>query len=124
MRVRGLLLGNSLVCDLRFLAQGLLGFLQLFLGLLAGGDILQRADMFDRLATLIEDHFADLDEVAQFLKSGRVDVALTYDMYLDNDLRYEPLIEAVMVGFSDLKSISFTSPGRVIAERKPEPAAD
>ncbi len=31
---------------------------------------------------------------------------------------YEPLIEAVMVGFADGKSISFTSPGRALVERK------
>jgi hypothetical protein len=31
---------------------------------------------------------------------------------------YEPLIEAVMVGFSDANSISFTSPGRALIERK------
>jgi len=31
---------------------------------------------------------------------------------------YEPLIEAVMVGFSGPKSISFTSPGRALIERK------
>ena len=31
---------------------------------------------------------------------------------------YEPLIEAVMVGFADAKSISFTSPGRALIERK------
>ena len=30
---------------------------------------------------------------------------------------YEPLIEAVMVGFSDAKSISFTSPGRALIKR-------
>ena len=30
---------------------------------------------------------------------------------------YEPLIEAVMVGFADAKSISFTSPGRALIER-------
>jgi hypothetical protein len=31
---------------------------------------------------------------------------------------YEPLIEAVMVGFADAKSISFTSPGRALIARK------
>ena len=31
---------------------------------------------------------------------------------------YEPLIEAVMVGFADANSISFTSPGRALIERK------
>ena len=31
---------------------------------------------------------------------------------------YEPLIEAVMVGFSGAKSISFTSPGRALIARK------
>lgn len=30
---------------------------------------------------------------------------------------YEPLIEAVMVGFADAKSISFTSPGRALIKR-------
>jgi hypothetical protein len=30
---------------------------------------------------------------------------------------YEPLIEAVMVGFADAKSISFTSPGRALIQR-------
>ena len=30
---------------------------------------------------------------------------------------YEPLIEAIMVGFSDAKSISFTSPGRALIQR-------
>ena len=31
---------------------------------------------------------------------------------------YEPLIDAVMVGFAGSNSISFTSPGRVLTERK------
>lgn len=31
---------------------------------------------------------------------------------------YEPLVEAVMVGFADTKSISFTSPGRALIARK------
>lgn len=31
---------------------------------------------------------------------------------------YEPLIEAIMIGFSDGKSISFTSPGRALIKRK------
>lgn len=31
---------------------------------------------------------------------------------------YEPLIEAVMVGFSDANSVSFTSPGRALIERQ------
>ncbi len=31
---------------------------------------------------------------------------------------YEPLIEAVMVGFADANSISFTSPGRALVERQ------
>ena len=31
---------------------------------------------------------------------------------------YEPLIEAVMVGFAGTKSISFTSPGRALIERR------
>jgi hypothetical protein len=35
-----------------------------------------------------------------------------------DEVVYEPLIEAVMVGFSDSKSISFTSPGRALVERK------
>ena len=31
---------------------------------------------------------------------------------------YEPLIEAVMVGFADANSIAFTSPGRALVERQ------
>jgi hypothetical protein len=31
---------------------------------------------------------------------------------------YEPLIEAIMVGFSNANSISFTSPGRALIKRK------
>jgi len=31
---------------------------------------------------------------------------------------YEPLIEAIMVGFSEGNSISFTSPGRALIKRK------
>lgn len=38
-------------------------------------------------------HEGDLGEITQFLKNGSVDIALTYDMALDNDLKYEPLIE-------------------------------
>ena len=34
------------------------------------------------------------------------------------ELVYEPLIEAIMVGFSDSNSISFTSPGRALVKRK------
>ena len=34
---------------------------------------------------------------------------------------HEPLIEAVMVGFADANSISFTSPGRTLIERKKGP---
>lgn len=35
-----------------------------------------------------------------------------------NEPVYEPLIEAVMVGFADANSISFTSSGRALIERK------
>ena len=35
-----------------------------------------------------------------------------------NESVYEPLIEAVMVGFADANSISFTSPGRALIERR------
>ena len=31
---------------------------------------------------------------------------------------YEPMVEAVMVGFSDSRSVSFTSPGRALVERR------
>lgn len=36
---------------------------------------------------------------------------------------YEPLIEAVMIGFAGPKGISFTSPGRVLADRSTKPDA-
>lgn len=35
-----------------------------------------------------------------------------------DEVVYEPLVEAVMVGFSDSKSISFTSPGRALVKSK------
>ena len=37
-------------------------------------------------------HEADLSDIARLLLEGTIDVALTYDMYLDRNLRFEPLV--------------------------------
>lgn len=46
-------------------------------------------------------HEGDLVEVLGFLKSGVADVAITYDMYMDNTVTFEPLTDlAIQVGLS------------------------
>lgn len=40
----------------------------------------------------IQIHEADLADIARLLLEGTIDVALTYDMYMDGNLRFEPLV--------------------------------
>ena len=49
---------------------------------------------FDRAhsGVTIQIHEADLADLARLLLDGTIDVALTYDMYMDRNLRFEPLV--------------------------------
>ncbi len=50
---------------------------------------------------LVNVHEGDLVEVLGFLKSGVADIAITYDMYLDNTVTFESLTDlAIQVGLS------------------------
>lgn len=50
---------------------------------------------------LVNVHEGDLVEVLMFLKSGVAEVAITYDMYLDTSVTFEPLTDlAIQVGLS------------------------
>jgi len=39
-------------------------------------------------------HEGDIDELNRLLTEGQIDLALTYDMYLDSSIKFEPLTEA------------------------------